>query len=326
MDASSTPQQSESSGWEEAVFGPSYGVYAAILASREIPIPSSTTKLTPVQQILLANAVSLHQSRPTGINPYVSSNSLLAQAARLRTEASLETVQEAEYSWWRTSGLYLRRLDAEFDEVVSRILHSSSAMGRMTEESRVLVNHLLFQPLQNVRDHATTDPLTFSGISTRIIERPEPLTPSLSTYLEYINPENQRRFFLEVIIHDDGPGIANHYYRSKASGDAFELFSRPLFSEWTYLNAAFERHATSKRFRQTASTLEQPGIGLAALLNSVKRTRSYFELRTGRMRVYRWYREDEQIFWGSTLLPKSELQELHHIPGTVFRIFIPLAT
>jgi hypothetical protein len=320
---------SESSEWDAAVLGEHYQL-VDLLSGSEVGHSFPETRLTPLQQVLLINALPRGGNQPLALRAIPSVNSLIRNAMLLRSmgEQTYLPLQESgeEFTWSPLSTFHLRSLSGAFHENVSVLLHQSGAAKLLQSAQRTVLNSLIFHPLQNARDHGiVNDPRGFSGISFRIVDRLEPETKAVRTYLNNISGTSvDVRSFLEIVIHDDGLGIANHFYRSKSMPDAPDLFTRPITVEWSRLNQAFERHATSKYFAAVTTRLEAPGIGLAALMSSLKRLNVFMELRTGRLRVYRWFMEEEIIPRESMLMPASVAEELPVISGTIFRFFVPL--
>jgi hypothetical protein len=319
----------ESLEWDAAVLGEHYSIFLSLLSGGQIKAFPSI-QLLPLQQVLLVNAFSSRGDRRGSLPFLPPVNSLVHNAALLRStrqQTQLPLQESGEnFTWFPLNNFHLRSLSAAFNENVSILLHRTGATSLLTDPQRTIINSLIFHPLQNARDHGVaTDPHRFSGISTRVTEQIAPLAPGIKEYLDHLSAASPRhRLFLEIVIHDDGSGISNHFYRSKTKPEAPGLYTRPIEAEWTFLNQAFERHATSKYFATITSALEAPGIGLAALMGSLKRLNAFMELRTGRLRVYRWFQNDELIPRQAMLLPPSPSNPLPAVPGTVFRFFVPL--
>jgi hypothetical protein len=329
MDRRNQLTSDEASGWEEAALGPLFPSYLALLNQGPSELPTiKEESLTPLQQVLITNSAGAALASKFPKIGALGSNSLIENALRFRSgkpqiELLLGTASHA-YAWFPLSTFYLRALNEKFADNVSLLLFQSGVARSLSEERRAMLNHLIFHPLQNARDHVfRTYPRVFSGISARIVQGIEPATSSVLGYVAHTRSKGFTSAYLELVIHDDGPGIAYHYYRS-AYPDSEPLYSRPIESEALFLKSAFERHTTSKTFKQSTSSLANPGIGLAALLNAVKGLDAYLELRTGRLRVYRWYGDNDPIFGEATFYPDHKPVPLQVLPGTVFRFFIPI--
>jgi hypothetical protein len=323
----------ESRMWEADVLGEQYQLYANLLigAAGAEDLPSRA--LNPMQQIMVANALRVTNASTAFVREHETSpnsliiNKLLQRATTAQTNLLLHHGEDP-FSWFPLSSFNLRSLGPSFNESVSVLLKRANAAGMLEDSSRMLLNHLLFHPLQNARQHGILDdPRGFSGMTVRLVASPAPETTSVSEYLSDLATHQQTHQFLEIIIHDDGPGIANHYFRAKsaqAGNRVRDIYALDLAREWVTLRSAFERHATSKYFQTASSRLAEPGIGLAALMGSIKWLKAYMELRTGRLRVYRWFRPGDQIHHEDMILPRTLGMPLGALPGTIFRFFIPL--
>ena len=162
----------------------------------------------------------------------------------------------------------------------------------------------------------------------RVTDRSAMLTPSMETYAEYVRSTGvQTDRFLECVIHDSGAGIARHFAAANRLAYATQGDDGEPFSEWLALHGAFERHATSKPVgfvNRTTDPYATPGVGLAGLLTALKRIRGYLEVRTGRLRVWQWYR-DEHIIPNSKLVRPYDLPDAApRIRGTIVRVLVPL--
>lgn len=227
--------------------------------------------------------------------------------------------------------LYLAKLTAQFDDSVSVLLHYAGATGRLMPVRRQLLNALLFHPLQNADQHGRHPwrEQTFSGVAARIVDGLQPQTPSFTAYRATLGERfaDGRGAFLEVIVHDNGVGIASHFYEAKRNPTDPNLFSLHPFHEWETLLNAFERHQTSKpgSFRRATTGADvRPGVGLVGLLSALKQLRAYLELRTGRLRVYQWYRDEDVIPDSQLLKPRGLPVAGLRVPGTIFRLLVPL--
>ncbi len=308
----------------------------------EVPKRLEVPELSPLPQILLANAIG-NVDMPITSNLHTigrassGANSILSTAiGRYRGEEQLPIpwlTHAPESSWAIVNALYLAQLTARFDDSVSVLLHFANATGTLSSLQRQQLNGLLFHPLQNADQHGRhADPKrTFAGVSARIVSGPEPETPSITEYLAALDATwparpHSRREMLELIVHDNGLGIAAHFYNATRKPGDPDFNDLSLFGEWQRLNNAFERHQTSKRvtFRRATGTLAMPGVGLAGLLNATKQLRAFLELRTGRLRAFQWYRADDVIADRNLLRPDGLPAAAPRLVGTIFRFFVPL--
>src|SRR5439155_2749999 len=159
----------------------------------------------------------------------------------------------------------------------------------------------------------------------RMVKTIFPLTPSAREYLSATKPGSAGadRRFLELVIHDDGLGIAPHFYNSKRKLSEPQLTDFDATKEWLWLNLAIELHRSSKT-TPPAEPRRTVGVGLVAMLTALKQLSAFVELRTGRIRAFQWYRTDERVQDRYQLLPKGAPAPAVHLPGTVFRVFVPL--
>jgi hypothetical protein len=244
---------------------------------------------------------------------------------RAALERSTTPLTNEAYLWHPVSFFFLRYLGAEFEDGISLLINRLKLENIDVQTFRYLC-HLFFHPLQNIQQHGTTGSKPqFAGVLTRVVSEPFPDTPAIAEYRNALGLNHSDQRYLEAIFHDEGLGIAEHYYNSQEDHISKPFSNLHPFYEWVRLNRAFERHATSKDFhRRTSSTDMPPGVGLASLMRSLKSLRAFLELRTGRYRVYRWFRETEGIPLSSMLLPIDQPEILSPIRATVLRLFIPI--
>jgi hypothetical protein len=334
------PTSYEDGLWDAAVLGPQFDAFSAWRSGNVNLLLTPRHELPPLQQVLLANAASATARRARAVDVRMirrcsDSNPLLSRALEVYvspTHAACVLAAEDTYAWSALDDFYLYSLDERFDEGVSLLLHRVGADSAFDDEPRWWLNALLFHALQNARQHGRTNATaacrSFSGIAARIVNEVTPLTPSVSAWLDAVRPElgGERPRFLELVIHDDGPGVAAHYYDARTAAGIGAIYDRPLADEWTFLNGAFEHHAGIRKLR-ALGTGGEPVHGLAGMLSAVKRLRGYMELRSGRLRAYRWYRADEAIVNGAQqlLLPGELPAAAPALTGTVVRFFVPLS-
>jgi hypothetical protein len=334
----------EDIAWDEAVLSSQFAAFGRALAGERVGLDALDVRLSPLQQILLANALSKGppypsrqgrgRTKPTEreLNPILST-----ALARYRGEAQLPLpwiAGSTGQAWTFLTNLYLAQLTARFDDGISVMLRRANATGRLTGTQRQQLNGLLFQPLQNADQHGrnANPQRTFCGVAARVVDAPIPATPSLAEYLTALEETNAPAVrgptqLLELIVHDNGPGIATHFYNAKRKEGEPDLHTLGVFHEWLFLNQAFERHQTSKPIgfrRATTNRLSIPGVGLAGMLSATKQLRAFLELRTGRLRAFQWYREGQVIADQNMLQPNGLPAAAATLPGTVLRFFVPL--
>lgn len=123
--------------------------------------------------------------------------------------------------WAPLSSLSVFDRDNKFENSLSRLL-SYVGMQRMDVHERRYLENLIFQPLQNAWLHGLARDFTkgFAGCALRVIDRPSPATPSLETYEGLVGRRfSSIRGFLEVLVHDDGPGIGQRFAASRMGTD-----------------------------------------------------------------------------------------------------------
>ncbi len=310
--------RTEGSLWESALFGDEYPAFLKVLSAEEVLLPNPAGRLSPMAEILWSTAFQ-HSVAP---DTFPEGTSELLQAALVKSSTP---IHNENLVWMPVSFFFLRYIGTEFEDGIS-ILLNRIGLGPLDIEVFRFLCHLFFHPLQNIQQHASAGAsASFAGVTTRIVESPYPQTPAVSEYRESLGLTDPGQRFLEMIFHDEGVGIAEHFYRSQArSTDAkpFEAL-HPTF-EWARLNQAFERHATSKDFERRTTTDIPPGVGLASLMRSLKTLRGFLELRSGRYRVYRWFASSDIIPRASMLLPTLPPEVLSPVKGTILRLFIPI--
>jgi len=329
----------EDSEWDAQVLGTSVGTYRQLLAGEFTKVRWPADRLAPLQQVLLANALYIGaEGKATfDLDTVGLRNAILdAGVKRLKgaEQLSLPWIQSPPgVAWITLNALYLASLTPQFDDSISVLLFQAGAAGRLSSLRRQQLNGLLFHPLQNADQHGRqkSPSRTFSGVSAQIVLHLAPETPSLIEYRRALGESFAASGdqFLELIVHDNGPGIAFHFYDATREEGNPELIELPLFHEWAKLNGAFERHATSKPKlfrRSTTRSSMPPGIGLAGMLSAAKQLRAFLELRTGRLRVFQWYREDDSIPDQNLLRPDQLPAAAGRVSGTIFRFLVPLDT
>jgi hypothetical protein len=288
--------------------------------------------LSPLTQILLAlrtaQCGTVRQISPEPLYAPILHQALRHYAATDAADAFIHSSDGPTLLWAPASRLYTTMLTDKFGNQIARMLHRLELLPIFSDLPRQYLLNLIFHPLQNTQRHGKKRPAMgsgLSGISMRVAKGIYPLTPSSHSYLtEVIGPEWPDAEFLEVIIHDDGQGIAEHYRQSRIrNGSQLQQFD--VSREWVWLKRAFERHASSRYFRESVDAVGyQPGIGLASMLAAAKHLRCFVEVRAGRLRAYQYFRQGEQISRSSLLRPDNIPSPGVYLPGTVIRFFIPL--
>lgn len=231
--------------------------------------------------------------------------------------------------------ILLRHDDTFAHWLASRVRALGLSAGALGPNAEALTN-VVFQPLQNAMRYG------FAEVEGREDVRAAPemvmsivtVTGSLlRSYQAYRAALSKRGVhsarFLEVIIADTGPGIARHYFLATRDPSVQpNLLDQDFRREWLMLVQAFERHNSSRRGFLKASVnsdIYSPGIGLYAMLAGLRMLGAFFEVRTGRARLFRYAFPDEQLDLAAPLLwPARVSPELDMVRGTIIRFLIPL--
>jgi hypothetical protein len=290
-------------------------------------------QVSPLAQVwaTLMIAQSLDQSRDDNLS---SNAEILIRANEFyyRSDSASAFVADGETPliWVPLAQLYLASLSPRFSNQISRALRRLSVHHFFQGAYRGHVENLLFHPLQNAWLHGQKvqgRKCGFGGVSIRVVDRIEPITPSTEIYRSELQFEGSLNF-LEIIVHDDGAGIAAHY-RNSRSPDTRSLLDLDPSIEWGWMRSAFERHSTSwfakAQLDHHASTaFIEHGIGLSAMLAAARHLRAYLEVRCGRLRAYKFFQMGERAMKDHLILPLSSPPPAPPIPGTIIRCFVPL--
>lgn len=289
------------------------------------------SSLSPLAQVMISLRIAqtgiirmlpLHEHAP------ILHQSLLHYSGTTLSSAFIDESTGAMILWAPALRLHTSSFTAKFGNQIARMLNRLEILPFFSELTRKYLLNLIFHPLQNTQRHGRKGAVLgspFSGISMRVVPAIQPLATSAFQYLTEVigAPESGMRF-LEIIIHDDGLGIAEHYRRSRVE-HAHDLQAFDVSREWVWLKRAFERHVSSRIFRESVDAVGyQPGIGLASMLSAAKHLRCFVEVRAGRLRAYQYFQHDERISWSVLLRPNSIPPEGAHLPGTIIRLFVPL--
>jgi hypothetical protein len=338
----------EDSEWDGAVLGPleplSRG-FGNLASLRMIDWP----RFSPISQLLLlARSWAGTPESPTTTHLARRGDTdlpfLVAHGLRMidHPDALSAAERPADFAWRSLYDLSLQQLDERFENIISQMLADAGATEHLTSQRRRRLSYLLFHPLQNALQHAS--PLSirsgsrgFGGVAIRVVDDIVPATPSSGEYRAALSKRfSDQHRFIEITIHDDGQGIAEHYARLTLITDernaSVSVYSLEPEREWLFLKSAFERHATSRFFRDSVDRLSgddvthSPGIGLAAMITAVRILDVYFEVRCGRMRLYRWFRDGERVSQQHLTHPEVPPEPLPLVRGTLIRLFVPFRT
>jgi hypothetical protein len=292
------------------------------------------TPLSPLAQVLLglrtAHGGMVRQTPSAVIHAPILTQALRHYTGEGTADAFIHASDESLLLWAPADRFYTTTLSPKFDNQIARMLNRLALLSFFTDLLRRYLINLVFHPLQNTQRHGRKRPVMgsgFAGISMRVTPGIHPFTPSTNQYLkEVVGPEWPDISFLEIIIHDDGLGIAEHYRGSRIV-NAHPLLEFDVSREWVWLKRAFERHASSRFFRESVDSVGyQPGIGLASMLAAAKHLHCFVEVRAGRLRAYQYFGKHEQISKSSLLRPDHVPPPSTYFPGTVIRLLIPLTT
>jgi hypothetical protein len=219
----------------------------------------------------------------------------------------------------------------EFRGWLSRALRTVGlSRGRLDETGEHLVN-AVFQPCQNAVRYGRSrsdDRPNLRTVSFCVRSYPKYALRSFEAYLNGLNRREIRPDrFLEIIVCDAGPGIARHFYSAQMNTSEKDLLAETIEREWLQLKLAFEQHRSSRpnfSLRQANRALFQPGVGLFAMLSGLRMLNGFLEVRTGRLRLFRWAFRDEEFDVGDLLWPRRVPVEAKAIRGTIIRMLVPL--
>jgi hypothetical protein len=332
-DATERIPRDENADWDRSLFIPK--LYDTIMSEGTVPDNAANNSIEPLGQAVLATFLShIQTGRPQGLrNDFLTANPIIGNV--FRSAGDTLVTGWADVTWSPLDHFHLSVMDSRYDETVSTFLKRAgvaSLFSRKEKEdgatTRSWLGALLFHPLQNAKQHgANPNGKSYGGVAIRIVRSISPAPLSVRQYQDYWSSAGTIERFLEVVIHDNGASIPNHFYKRRPGLNDPPLESLPVFNEWTLLQTAFERHQTSKphMFRaRTADKYSIPGVGLVGLLQAVKRLNAFMEIRTARLRGYRWYTRNEVIADSQLLRPIGVPEPAPSLGGTIFRMVVPL--
>ncbi|MGH8614034.1 MAG: hypothetical protein ACREYF_18905 [Gammaproteobacteria bacterium] len=198
------------------------------------------------------------------------------------------------------------------------------APGTLDEGELATLVGLCFEAIQNVYDHADRAPLAqgctiFSCFAMRYyrkISAPAKSGLPLRVYLERlkssISSEEQGPAFLELVVNDDGVGIAAR--QNQYAGVYWADFEAERFAVAEAL-----KPGTSIKLQAADSPIRgDPGFGSVVVLKAIETLKAFAELRTGRVRAF--------MDGADPSAEGFELDQGAHgyLPGTFFHIVVPL--
>jgi hypothetical protein len=327
----SVVDSTDDAGWDSAVFGTRLRDDLLKGFSSSVSQLNSDS-LSPLQQALIAGRLS-DQAIKELHSASLANAPVLAHLIPAKGVAT-EGGESEGFAWMPLTKLSVQSIDTRLEVQIARLIDAcrpgSTISGRPLER----LVHLVFHPLQNVWQHAREASRSGNagGIAVRLVNEITPLTPSVKEYLSAHRLATDTRF-LELVLFDDGDGVALHFHRYSRQRDnqpVDDIYSGPVEREWLILKTAFERHSTSKHFQWSVSQSPNdkafaPGIGLAAMINMTRVLNTYFEIRCGRLRLYRWFEPGERVMAHQLTLPKTPPRAAEVVRGTLIRFLVPIS-
>ncbi len=329
----------EDSGWDTAVLGPS-GARIADAPALSLESVLQSAALSPLAQALIQHRLTENQLAAAPSPSAIAASTGGLFSPRLRHRNGLretETLSTPAFTWLPIGALPLAELNQSFANRIAVAIETQLDHWQLTPKQSRRVAYLLFHPLQNITQHAVSSQHAraepFGGLALKVTEVPEPQTPSLKEYIAFARSRARTPGpFLELIIHDDGEGIAQHFARHQLQMQGIsnhDLQGVDHSREWNYLKSAFERHTSSKYFIATVDQRDddiafRPGIGLAAMIAAVRALNVYLEVRAGRLRAYRWFKPEEKLIRDNLIHPDIPPAACPYLRGTLIRMLLPL--
>lgn len=226
--------------------------------------------------------------------------------------------------------LSARDLKALFTKLLKRT-ESNSARRERIEEVATRLGTILFETFRNTHQWARTSvdgvPIR-RGVRGLLIRRyrQHPSVPGsglearheqdapLADFLAKHFSQTESGGVLELSVFDGGPGLV------RRSRDISDLTSLSLEEERAACLACFDKHKTS-------SGMPHRGIGLYASMRELHRLGGFMRLRTGRMSLYRNFKDDPFLEGAPASLkdwPMHAGQANADVAGTVLTFILPI--
>jgi hypothetical protein len=294
----------------------------------------------PLAQIVYCSRMDLSQQARAGLTRVIGSSShqIVRRALLHYAEPQRSLVPigppDASYLWLPLSSFDLSAHSTMFANSLSEALLTLGIHRLIGETRRQHLNNLLFQPLENAlfygsKQRVPNQRLSFAGLALRVIVTNDLKLGTLESYRRAIGTAGGADTqFVEAVVHDDGPGIAEHFSVARHASER-PVYEEDISIEHIRLLQAFELHMSSRpsymerRINQEAF---EPGVGLFAVLNGLKMLNGFMDVRCGRIRQYRWLDTSTRFKVSEPLLhPPATPLSGPLIRGTILRFLIPLS-
>jgi hypothetical protein len=215
----------------------------------------------------------------------------------------------------------------DFPQFNSKFCGLLSKLRAQTPKSDSLhaLSTFVFEAIQNIYDHSHAKPLppktpVFDYLCVNYyknIRNPPDVGRHLATYLKRLNdtlPQERRAGFMEVVVNDDGVGVAA---RQSQSPDIYWRAGRS--DEREALIRALAKGGSIKFITQDCPIRYDPGLGTYKIIDALRKLSAFAFIRTGRLLAY--------FDGGSNSQEAFDIvgeDELGYMPGTALEVIIPI--
>jgi len=211
------------------------------------------------------------------------------------------------------------QFSTKFQSMLSKLRAESPPEGSLQA-----LTTFVFEAVQNVYDHSSSAPLprstkVFDYLCVNYhanIRNPPDVENRFATYLKRLTgvlPENRRAGFMEVIINDDGVGIAG---RQSQRTDIYHETDRQ--EERAALSEALAQGGSIKLITKDCPVRYDPGHGTQKIMAALRELSAFAFVRTGRLLAYFDGSDASQEAFAVTA------EELGYMPGTALEVIIPI--
>jgi hypothetical protein len=213
------------------------------------------------------------------------------------------------------------RFGAIFNTLLARAMPRAERW--LGNEERVAVIQLAHEAATNIVDHAFQLPwegadevvayfsLRWYQAISSADARVGALPQYIATYQQHLEQGASPAGWLEVVVNDDGVGIA-----ARQSLDR-DIYDAPIANEDAALAEAFSVASSVKLKARDAVVRGDPGYGMAIITAALKRLRAYAALRTGRRLI-----EFDPFSERAEFMIREQV--LGIMPGASLHVLIPI--